>query len=224
MKAHFGVSPTDARLDRPEYIGGSKTPVIISEVLQTSETDTSPQGNLAGHGITVDRGYVGKYRVEEYGLVMGIMSIMPKPAYCQGINRQWLRETRYDFYSPEFANLSEQAITRAEIFASGVQAENQTIFGYQGRYDELRYKPSMFAGGMRDSTLNFWHLGRIFANAPTLNLTFIECNGTTAGFKRPFAVQNQPVCIVNFGNKIKAIRPLPIMAEPGFIDHDGRTN
>lgn len=226
LQAHFGVSPTDERLDRPEYIGGSKSPVIVSEVLQTSGTgasgQTTPQGNLAGHGISVDQSMVGKYRVEEFGLIMGIMSIMPKPAYCQGINRQWLRKTRYDFYSPEFANLSEQAIQQVELYATAVQAENETIFGYQGRYDEMRYKPSMFAGGMRDSTYNYWHLGRIFASAPILNQSFIEMDGTTAGFKRPFAVTSMPVCIVNFGNRIKAVRPMPIMAEPGLIDHDGR--
>ena len=112
LRAHFGVSPTDDRLQRPEYIGGSKSPIVVSEVLQTSSTDaTSPQGNLAGHGIGVSSNFCGKYRVQEYGLVIGIMSIMPRTMYQQGINRQWLKDTCYDFFFPEFVNLSEQAIT-----------------------------------------------------------------------------------------------------------------
>lgn len=115
LKAHYGESPRDERLQRPEYIGGSKSPVIISEVLQTSSTDvTSPQGNLAGHGMAVDRTFAAKYHAQEFGLIMGIMSIMPSAAYQQGIDRQWLRRTKFDFYFPEFANLSEQAIEMAK--------------------------------------------------------------------------------------------------------------
>ena len=106
LKSHFGVSPRDDRLQRPEYIGGSKSPVIISEVLQTSSTDaTTPQGNLAGHGLTISDSFCGKYHANEYGLIIGIMSVMPRSAYQNGIDRQWLRRTKYDFYFPEFANL-----------------------------------------------------------------------------------------------------------------------
>nr|WAE43393.1 MAG: major capsid protein [Microviridae sp.] len=219
LKAHFGVSPRDERLQRPEYIGGSKSPVIVSEVLQTSGTGlsggTTPQGTMAGHGITVDKNFCASYHAKEYGLVMGIMSVMPRTAYSQGINRQWLRNTKYDFYSPEFANLSEQAIIRAELYATAVQAENQTIFGYQGRYDEMRYKPSKYSGQMR-STFNYWHLGRIFGSAPLLNQSFIDC----VPDKRIFAVTTVPGLIVNVGNRIRAVRPLPVSAEPGLIDHN----
>lgn len=216
LRSHFGVSPRDDRLDRPEYIGGSKAPIIISEVLQTSATDSepTPQGNLAGHGISVNTNFCGKYRVEEFGLIMGIMSIMPRSAYQQGINRQWLRRTKYDFYFPEFANLSEQAIERAEIYASAVEAENLTVFGYQGRYDEMRIKQNMVCGQMRD-TFDYWHLGRQFSSAPTLDSTFLTCTPS----KRIFAAESEPGLIVSHGNIIKAIRPLPISAEPGLIDH-----
>ena len=101
LRAHFGVSPRDDRLQRPEYIGGSKTPVIVSEVLQTSSTDaTSPQGNMAGHGISVASTFCGKYRATEHGIIMGIMSIMPRTMYQQGFDRSWLRRSRYDFYFP----------------------------------------------------------------------------------------------------------------------------
>ena len=175
LKAHFGVAPRDDRLQRPEYVGGSKSAVIVSEVLQTSKSESgAPQGNLAGHGLVADSTYVGSYHAKEYGLMMGIMSIMPRSAYSQGIDRQWLRRTKYDFYSPEFANLSEQATERAEIYATAVGSENRTIFGYQGRYDEMRVKRNMVVGKMR-STFNYWHLGREFGSAPLLNQSFIEC-------------------------------------------------
>lgn len=213
LHSHFGVSPRDERLQRPEYIGGSRVPVVVSEVLQTSSTDAvSPQGNLAGHGLTVGRQFVGRYRATEYGLIMGLMSVMPRSAYQQGINRQWLRQTKYDFYFPEFSHLSEQAITRQEIYAQA--SGNDTIFGYAGRYDEMRTKSTMVVSGMRD-TFDYWHLGRQFSSAPELNQSFIEC----VPDKRIFAVTDEDGLIVNFGNLIRAVRPLPIMATPGLIDH-----
>lgn len=215
LQSHFGVSPKDERLDRPEYIGGTKAPVIVSEVLQTSSTDaTTPQGNLAGHGISASGNLAGTYRVQEYGLIIGLMSVMPRSAYQQGINRQWLRRSRFDFYFPEFANLSEQPIELAEIYASGVAAENTTIFGYQGRYNEMRSKSSMVCGNMRD-TLDYWHLGRQFESSPLLNQSFIACDAS----KRIFAVPSEPGLIINCGNIIQAVRPLPASSEPGLIDH-----
>lgn len=215
IMAHYGEDIKDERLQRPEYVGGSRSPIIISEVLQTSSTDTeTPQGNLAGHGITANRQYIGKYRAREFGVMMGIMSVMPRPAYQQGINRQWLRRTRFDFYTPEFANLSEQAIERAELFASNIEAENQTIFGYQGRYDEMRVKDNQICGLMRTDFAH-WHLGRNFATAPALNGEFMEC----VPDKRIFAVTSEPGLFVNVGNIIKGIRPMPVMSNPGLIDH-----
>lgn len=214
LGSHFGVKPTDERLDRPEYIGGSKFPVIISEVLQTSESNTTAQGTLAGHGISVNADYVAKYRATEFGIIMGIMSVMPRPAYQQGINRQWLRYTKFDFYFPEFAHISEQGIIRAEIYANGVSADNNTLFGYCGAYDEMRTKQSIVCGEFR-STYDYWHIGRQFGAAPTLNQTFIEC----VPRKDIFAAPSEPGLLVQFGNLIKAIRPMPIISEPGLIDH-----
>lgn len=217
LQAHFGVSPKDERLNRPEYFGGSKNPVLMSEVLQTSSTDaTSPQGNLAGHGIAVSDAYCGKYRATEFGLIMGIMSVMPRAQYQQGINRQWLRRTRYDFYFPEFANLSEQAIENAEIYVTDANATvNQGIFGYQGRYDEMRSKNNLTCGLLRDD-YDYWHLGRIFGSLPVLNTSFVKCVPS----KRIFAATDEPGLIVQFGNIIKAVRPIPKHAEPGLIDHN----
>ncbi|MBA7535563.1 hypothetical protein ES705_27821 [subsurface metagenome] len=214
LKHHFGVSPTDERLNRPEYIGGSKSPVIVSEVLQTSETGTSPQGTLAGHGLTASRNFCAKYRVKEFGLIMGIMSIMPRTAYHQGINRQWLRETKYDFYFPEFAHLSEQPVLEREVYASGVEAQNETVFGYQGRYNEMRAKRSMVCGEMH-ATFDYWHLCRQFGARPVLNKEFVEC----VPRKDIFASPEENGLIVNIANIIKAVRPMPISADPGMMGH-----
>lgn len=218
LKNHFGVSPNDARLNRPEYIGGTKMPLIVSEVLQTSESGTTPQGTMAGHGLTAGRDFCASYYVEEFGIVMGIMSIMPRSTYHQGIDRQWLKSTRYDYYSPEWAHLSEQAVKKAEIYANGVSGDNTAIFGYQGRYNELRSRMSSLSGLMRynvTGSLKHWHIGRYFASTPSLNAAFIHCIPR----KDYLAVPAQPTCLVNVANVVTAIRPLPIEADPGLIDH-----
>lgn len=217
LRGHFDVSPRDDRLQRPEYIGGSRVPVIFSEVLQTESSDAStPQGNLAGHGISVSNQYCGKVKVKEYGLIMGLMSIMPRTDYQDGINRQWLKETKYDFFFPEFENLSEQAVLNNEIFITdGNAATNKTIFGYQGRYDELRTKQNIICSDMRD-TFDYWHISRQFSSVPSLNEAFLKCDPR----KDIFASPAEPGMIVRFANVIKAFRPISITAEPGLIDHN----
>ena len=219
LRMHHGVAPKDERLQRPEYIGGSKNPVIVSEVPQTSSTDaTTPQGNLAGRGLVASQNMVAKYHALEYGLIMGIMSIVPKAAYQQGIDRQWLRRSKYDFFFPEFIGLSEQAIEEEEIYVTADnESANRAIFGYQGRYDEMRVKRDFVHGKLR-STMNTWHLGRSFASAPNLNASFVEMD--PAQFNRIFALTSGPHCIVHVGNIIKAIRPLPVESNPGGIDHN----
>lgn len=218
LRAHFGIAPHDETLQRPEYIGGSKSPLIVSEVLQTSASgaNSTPQGTFTGHGISADHTYIGRYVVREFGWIIGVMYIRPEASYSQGIPRGFTRESRYDFYFPEFANLSEQAISEKEIYGvPGTPPETlNRIFGYQGRFDELRHAQSKFCGAMRD-TLNYWHLGRTFSDAPNLNGDFIECNPS----KRIFAVQNIPEVIVNFANIVKAVRPIPKDSNPGLIDH-----
>lgn len=225
LQSHFGVSPRDERLQRPEYIGGSRVPLIISEVLQTApatSTENTPQGTMSGHGITVSDAFCGKYTAQEYGLIIGIMSIMPRLSYSsQGVNRQWLRRTRYEFYWPEFAHLSEQEIYQGEINVSANSVFNLTPIGFQGKYDEMRVKQNMVVGKMRDD-FDFWHLSRqfTFATATPLNETFVCCEGDSAELKRIFAVTDEPGFFVDFANIIKAIRPIPFIAEPGLIDHD----
>jgi len=227
IKAHFGpgVAPRDDRLDRPEYIGGNKTPLIINPIRQTTPTDivpdVTPQGNLAGEGVSVDNGFIGSYLVREYGIIMTIMSIMPRSAYQQGVDRSWIKETRYDFYTPEFANLSEQAVWPAEVYADGTPADRGPVpFGYQGRWDELRTSKNQTAGLMRSgaaTSLDYWHLARDFGTTrPILNQSFIEC---TPDKDRIFAVPSEPGFVLHVGNKIVASRPLPYASNPGLIDH-----
>lgn len=215
LKSRFGVAPRDERLDRPEYIGGSKQPIIFSEVLKTSSDGTTPQGNLAGHGISVNRQHCARYRVQEFGVIMGLMSVMPKTAYQQGINRCWLRDSKYEHYWPEFAHLSEQPIWGQEIYmASSAEGNNRTVFGYIGRYDEYRYRGSSVHGSLR-SELDYWHLGRQFSSRPALNSDFLECNPRKDIYPAP----TKPGMLVNFGNIVRAARPMPIIADPGLIDH-----
>jgi hypothetical protein len=217
LRARWGTAPKDYRLDRPEYIGGTRTPIIISEVVQTSQTDETPQGNMAGHGISADRNHVCSYRAQEWGLIMGIMTIQPKLSYMsQGINKQWLRRTRYDFPTPEFVNLSEQPVLEVELYATQNATQNAIVLGYQGIYDESRTKHDMVCADMRD-TMATWHMARKFDGIQNLNTNFLEMKPQN----RPFVGESDEFrnCIVNFANVIKAIRPLPFMAEPGLIDH-----
>lgn len=229
LRSHFGIAPKDEVLGRPQYIGGTKSSIVISEVLQTSRTEDatqtdkgSPLGRLAGHGLGASSDYICSYTSKEFGYIIGIASWMPKPSYQQGINRIFLRKTKYDFYFPEFAHLSEQAVTNAEVYATGTDSDKE-IFGYQGAYNEMRYTPSFNCADMRD-TFSYWHLGRIFANAPKLNAGFLTTNPAYDGGIRKdiFASQDEPGLLVQFANIVKAIRPLPVYGTPGFVDHVGR--
>ena len=218
LRSHFGIAPSDARLQRPQYVGGATFPVMISEVLQTSSTDsTSPQGHLAGHGLVAGRDKLGSIKVTEYGYLLTLMAVSVKPQYQDGINRMFMRSSRYDYYWPEFAHLSEQGIFEGELYWRG-NADDKGIFGYTGRYNELRYMPSYVCGNMRD-TYDYWHMGRKFANAPELNADFIATDGMDNTFMRCFAVTDKKPMIWTVGNVVNASRPLPYLAEPGLVDH-----
>lgn len=219
LRAHYAVFPRDDRLQRPEYIGGSKQPVIISEVLQTGASEAgSPQGTMAGHAISVDSGFVGSYHVTEPGVIMGLMSIVPKAHYQQGIHKSWLRRTRLDYYFPEFQNLSEQGVEEAELYFSGINdsTHDKKIIGYQGRYNEYRMSTDEVCGDFRD-ILDYWHLGRKFAAAPSVNSSFIY--GSSQDTKRIFAVQDEDPILVSFGNLLRVSRPMVKYPEPGLVDH-----
>jgi hypothetical protein len=209
---HFGVRSSDKRLQRPEYITGLKTPVIISEVLNTSSTLDEPQGNMAGHGVAVSTGKYGNYFCEEHGYIIGIMSVMPQPAYQQGIPKTYLKNDPLDFFWPSFAHIGEQPVQNNELFA--YTATGADTFGYVPRYAEYKYQPSRVAGDFR-TVLDYWHLGRIFATQPALNQAFIEC--TPEQVERIFAVQDgEDNLYCQIMHKIKAVRPMPKFGTPNF--------
>lgn len=212
---HFAVKSPDARLQRPEYITGTKSPVVISEVLNTTgdtgAADPLPQGNMAGHGISVTSGKYGSYYCQEHGYIMGIMSVLPLPAYQQGFPKHFLKyNDPFQYFWPSFAHIGEQEVLQQEIYAD-TSLPNST-FGYVPRYAEYKYMPSRVAGDFR-TTLDFWHLGRIFETEPHLNQQFIECDPG----KRIFAVESSEDSLyAHVLHKIKAIRPMPVFGTPSF--------
>jgi hypothetical protein len=208
---HFGVKSSDKRLQRPEYITGVKSPVIISEIVNTTgEVEGLPQGNMAGHGISVSSGRSGSYYCEEHGYIIGIMSVMPKTAYQQGIPKTFLKNDTLDYYWPSFAHIGEQPVVNNEIYA--YSATGDDTFGYVPRYSEYKFMPSRVAGDFR-TTLDYWHLGRIFNEQPSLSAAFVECEPT----KRVFAVEDGTQSLYcHVLNKIKAIRPMPKFGTPMF--------
>nr|QJB20887.1 MAG: major capsid protein [Microvirus sp.] len=217
--SHFGVRSSDARLQRPEYLGGGKSPVVISEVLSTvgtvEETEFAPQGTMSGHGISVGNRNGFKKSFEEHGFVIGIMSVLPRTSYQQGVPRSFLRTDKFDYYWPEFAHLGEQEVFNEEVFYNaGQPATNGQIFGYQSRYAEYKYCPSTVHGDMRDE-LDFWHMGRKFESAPALNSSFVTADPT----HRIFAVEDEDIhkLWVQIYNEVDALRPMPFFGEPSLI-------
>jgi hypothetical protein len=216
---HFGVRSSDKRLQRPEYITGVKSPVIISEIVNTTGQVTQPgeenvglpQGNMAGHGISVSSGRSGTYYCEEHGYIIGIMSVMPKTAYQQGIPKTFLKNDTLDYFWPSFAHIGEQPVTNNEIYAYGSNPND--TFGYVPRYAEYKYMPSRVAGEFRDD-LNYWHLGRIFDSEPALNGAFVNCEPTKRVFAATDPGTDSLYCHVL--NKIKAVRPMPKFGTPMF--------
>lgn len=221
---HFGVRSSDARLQRPEYLGGGKTPVVISQVEQTSAAQSggTPLGQLGGQGTSYGSSHKFKRRFEEHGFVLGIMSVVPKPCYQDGLSRMFTRNSRWDYYWPEFAHLGEQEIQEREIFLDWESKTdgslNTQTFGYTPRYAEYRYMPSSVHGDFRDS-LDFWHMGRKFANAPGLNGQFLSiyADGSDDGAPdRVFAVQGVDHLWIQSYVNFKALRKMPKYGKPGL--------
>ena len=167
--SQFKVISSDARLQRPEYLGGGKAAIVISEVLQQSQsTEDSPLATMAGRGVTVGNSNRWKRRFEEHGLIIGLMSIRPRTGYMQNLPRLFTRFEALDYALPVFAHLGEQEVLKKEVYVTGDDAQNEEIFGYQERYAEYRYEPDSITAEFR-TTLNFWHFGRYFANEPSLS-------------------------------------------------------
>lgn len=211
LLVHFGIHSSDARTHRPEYLGGGKNPVIISEVLSTDGANT---GEMAGHGVSIGRSnsFGGKY-FEENGWLIGILSILPRTQYTQGLNKHWLHDSKEDYYWPSFAQLGEQEVDIKELYVNYYGANSTTPFGYQSRYAELKHGQSRVAGEFRD-TLEYWGCHRIFASAPTLNQAFIECNEDA--IQRIFAIvdPDEDKIVVQCVNNLKMARQIPYFNIP----------
>ena len=220
LKANYGTAPTDDTLQRPMFIGGCKAPVIITEVLQTSASGNDGVGSMKGHSISADRSYMGRFRANEFGVMMTVSVIRPKAMYHQGIDRENLYDNRYDFFNPAFVSLAEQGVMAAELYAqnSGNVDSNgdPVIIGFQGRYNELRTSQNRVCGALRGGqNMSFWAVTRSFDSLPTLNGQFLKCIPN----KDIFEITDEPAFICYFNNRITAYRPLPVDAMPGYIDH-----
>ena len=216
IKNHFNVTSPDARLQRPEYLGGGSSPVNISPVAQTSSTDaTTPQGNLSAIGTTVLSGHSFTKSFTEHTIVIGMVSVRTDLTYQQGLNRMFSRETIYDYYWPTLSTIGEQAVKNKEIYAQG-SAADETTFGYQERYAEYRYKPSSVTGKFRSNatgTLESWHYAQEYASLPLLGDSWIQVTDTNV--QRTLAVASEPQFIFDSLFKLKCTRPMPVNSIPG---------
>ena len=216
IMGHFHVRSSDARLQRPEYLGGGVTDINVGEVLQTSATDqTSPQGNMAGRGFGIGRSNQCTYRAEEHGYLFGIMSIIPEPFYYQGIDKEWTRQSRVDYYWPSFAHLGEQEIDKSELSVGTSDGETDTygkLFGYAPRYAEYKFSKNVITGLLRGSLAN-WTFARKISD-PNLNAAFLEIPQVN----NPFAVQDEDTdkFIIWLSNDIRALRPMPFFGTPSI--------
>lgn len=209
----WGSKASSSRLDRPEYIGGAKEPLSVSEVLQTSETSDTPLGTQGGHGISVTRLNGSHYHSSEYGVIIGLYSVMPKTAYSQGVPKAWRRlGDRFDYYFPDLAHIGEQPVKVSEIYHTSDEAKNEATFGYLPYGTELRYINDSIHGEFR-STQDFWTMGRFFEEVPALNADFVSADQVT---RRVFAdlSPDTDTLYVHMYHKIIAKRCIPLFGTP----------
>lgn len=223
--SHFGVRSPDMRLQRPEYIGGGSTPIVVNGVAQTSATGitgaATPAGNLSATGTMISvNGHDFRYAATEHGYIIGLINVRGENTYQQGLRKHWSRLTRYDFYFPVFSHLGEQGVLNKEIYCDG-SANDSAVFGYQERFGEMRYHPSMVTGLFRSTaagTLDLWHLAQKFTALPTLNQTFIEEKPPVDRvIAVPASTGKQLLLDTLF--EVIAVRPLPMYGVPGLVDH-----
>ncbi len=218
IRSHFGVTSPDARLQRPEYLGGGSSTVNVSPIPQTSETGTTVQGNLAAIGTSTISGHGFTKSFTEHCILVGIVSVRADLNYQQGLNRMFSRATRFDFYWPALAHIGEQSILNKEIYTNN-DANDVLVFGYQERFAEYRYKPSQITGQFRSNfttPLDTWHLAQDFTTLPVLNASFIEEDPPV---DRVIAVPSEPHFLFDSYFNLKCARPMPMFGVPGLIDH-----
>lgn len=220
IRAHFNVVSPDARLQRPEYLGGGQSPINYYSVPQTSanEAQPTPQGNLAAYATVSGSNHGFTHSFTEHGVILGLVSVQADLNYQQGLERFWSRRTKFDFYWPALSHIGEQAVLNKEIFATGTATDDQ-VFGYQERYAEYRYKPSTITGEFRSNfaqSLDTWHLAQDFSALPALNAAFIEDHPPIS---RVVAVLTEPEFIMDSYMRLRCARPMPVYGVPGMIDH-----
>lgn len=222
IQSHFGVVSPDARLQRPEYLGGGSAPINVNPIAQTAGTgttgSTTPQGNLAAMGTFSHNGYGFTKSFTEHSLVLGLINVRADLNYQQGLNKMFTRQTRFDFYWPALAHIGEQIVTNSEIYMTGNGPQDTAAFGYQERFAEYRYKPSIITGQFRSTfatTLDSWHLAQNFGSLPALNSSFIQ---DTPPVSRVVAVPSQPQFLVDMYLNLHTARPMPVYGVPGNID------
>jgi hypothetical protein len=225
VRSHFGVISPDARLQRPEYLGGGSAPIVINPIAQQSATaitgGDTPLGTLGAVGTGLADGHGFSQSFTEHGIIIGLASVRADLTYQQGLHRMWSRNTRYDFYFPVFSHLGEQAIENREIYCDGT-ANDDGVFGYQERWAEYRYKPSQVTGYMRSTasgTLDAWHLAQNFGSLPTLNATFIEDNPPVDRVVAVGSEANGKQFIFDAFFNVDMARPMPMYSVPGLVDH-----
>jgi len=223
--AHFGVRSPDARLQRPEYLGGGSSPIQINPIAQTAQTGltggSTPLGELAAMGTALSDGHGFNQAFTEHGYIIGLVMVRADLTYQQGLRKLWSRSTRYDFYFPAFAHLGEQAVLSKEIYCTGDAADND-VFGYQERWAEYRYDPSQVSGLFRSTsagTIDPWHLAQKFTARPTLSATFIEETPPVSRVVAVGAAANGKQFICDTFFDLQAARPMPVYSVPGLIDH-----
>jgi len=223
LRNHFGVTSPDARLQRPEYLGGASVPISISTVPQTSAAggQPTPLGNLAAFGLASSSNNSFSKSFTEHGIIIGLVSVRADLTYQQGMPRAFSRRTKYDFYWPTFAHLGEQSVLNKEIYynSNDTFGDNSKVFGYQERYAEYRYYPSKITGRLRSTdpqSLDIWHLSQNFANLPRLNAEFIEEHPP---IDRVIAVTSEPHFVLDVYIRNKTVRPMPVFGVPGLMDH-----
>lgn len=219
VQSHFGVTSPDARLQRPEYLGGGKDRISVNPISQTSSTDsTTPQGNMSAFATTGFSGHGFSKAFTEHSVVIGMAVVFADLNYQQGLHRNFSRQTRWDFYWPSLAHIGEQAVLNKEIYSQGTSADDN-VFGYQERFAEYRYKPSQVTGKMRSQasgSLDNWHLAQEFSALPVLNSSFIEEDPPV---DRVIAVTSEPHLLLDMFFDLKCARPMPTYSVPGLIDH-----
>lgn len=221
IKSHFGVTSPDARQQRPEYLGGNRIPIRVMQVIQQSETASTPQGTVSGQSLTTDVHGDFRKSFTEHGLLIGVCCARYDHSYQNGIERMWSRKTRFDFYWPALANIGEQAVLNKEIFAQGTSVDDE-VFGYQEAFAEYRYKPSRVAGEMRSvatTSLDSWHLADDYASLPKLSGDWIREDKSNVD--RVLAVQSSVSnqLFADFYVENDTVRAMPMYSIPGLVDH-----